>query len=260
MHAVLCGRLRLSLKTLERHADLNDRKHNELHYLPGNTDCLHFFLYPFVVIHKFFAMNALGFNDLFIGEVERVLSPFARVSTSLRNAAILAVAHRHSVYAGADEFPTSRADRGKIAKSPYLEAPDPPNPYNYVRRLAARLGMADELPDVYDALDRINKRFPLLERAITAIVVTNENLPVSFLSICVGLSQMSITRIVSTCLIMPFSEVSDVLRPQHIAPAPRRPTRPHVEPTVLPQSEAADLPHADNEQSAMPSAASCKSA
>lgn len=178
-------------------------------------------------------LTALGFNDLFVEEVIYVLRPFPRVTTSLRNAAIQAVAERHSVYVGRDEVPTRRADRKRIARSPLMGPPNTPNPNNYVRRLAARMGMADMLPDTYAVLQQmsLNSPMPLVDTACAALVVTDQTLDLPLLAFCLGMSEKSVTRIVAKAVRMPYADVAQILRPVHIPRRHTRKTKPNVQPT-----------------------------
>ena len=178
----------------------------------------------------------MGLNERFADEVLHVLSPFPRHTKSLMAAAFHCVAERHSVYIGRDELRTCAADMKRIRLSSRLLPQNPRNVHNYVNRLTARMVMSEFLHEVYLVLDRMQlyaPPMPLVDTACAALIVANENLDLSYLAFCVGITEQRIARIVAKALVMPLNEVTTVLTP---APNPRRrprAPRPHVKPTIF---------------------------
>ena len=167
----------------------------------------------------------LGFNDTFAEECELILSAFRRVSPSLRNACIRIVASRHSLYVGKDETATRAVDLKRIRLSPYLQAQLPPDPFKYVRRLCARLGRPELLPDCTHIITNMQWYAPFLcarEMAIASLIIADEQMPLGLLSEMTGVSELYIARLVASALDVPLPMACRILRPartsQHILP------------------------------------------
>ena len=177
-------------------------------------------------------LTEMGLNDRFVDEVVDVLRCFPRITPSLRNAAVRCVAERHSIYIGADEVPARAIDLARVRRSPFLHDPYPPNPHNYVRRLAARMGLPEVLPDAYDVLDRFTEVYPLADAACAALVIAHEQLDLTLLAFCLNISEVTVARIVARAAHIPFAEVVAILRPTR-RPRPRSPPPPPLTPITL---------------------------
>ena len=178
----------------------------------------------------------LGFNETFAAECDLILSAFRRVSPSLRNACIRVVASRHSLYVGHDETKTRTVDLKRIRLSPYLQPQLERDPVKYVRRLSARMGRMDLLPECQRVLTNLAWHAPFLsarESAIASMVIADETIDLGALARLTGVSECFVTRIVAAALEVSFRLARAILRPTPPFPRPRTSPAQHVEPTVF---------------------------
>lgn len=176
----------------------------------------------------------LGLNECFADEAARVLRPFHRVSLSLRHAALLAVADRHSIYLGSDEAPTRAVDVKRVRLSAFLLPQEPRDPCKYVRRLLSRLARDELYHDVCHILERMQHyapHMPLLDRVAAAVVVADEDVDLPHLARALSLTEGTIARVTAHALTLPVHMVRALLTPAPAPPTPRTPTPPDVVPT-----------------------------
>ena len=177
----------------------------------------------------------LGFNETFAAECELVLSAFRRVSPSLRNACIRIIASRHSLYVGHDETKTRAVDLKRIRLCPYLQPQMARDPIKYVRRLSARMGRMDLLPECQRVIANLAWHAPFLsarETAIASLVIADESINLESLAFFAGVSECFVTKLVATALEVSFSLARSILRPTTPHPRPRIPHLQNVDFTV----------------------------